>query len=35
MIKYRIICPLNDDLTAFKVKCTEDEKLYIKKILNK
>ena len=35
MIKYRIICPLNDNLTAFRVKCTEDDKLYIKKILDR
>ena len=35
MIKYRIICPLNDDLTTFRVKCTEDDKLYIKKILDR
>lgn len=35
MIKYRIICPLNDNLTTFRVKCTEDDKLYIKKILDR
>ncbi len=33
--KYRIICPLNDNLTTFRVKCTEDDKLYIKKILDR
>ena len=33
--KNRIICPLNDNLTTFRVKCTEDDKLYIKKILDR